>query len=91
MTFKHIHDCWEFFDQFKTLEELEEAFGEIPSKFGSFEVVNISTYEQDGFFEICNSYWDENCGGYDYEYHCVDIKVEDDRTELPWDYGKHFE
>ena len=76
MQFKHIHDCWEFFDQFQTLEELEEAFGEIPSKFGSFEVVNTSTYEQDGFFEICNSYWDDNCGCFDYAYHCVDIEEE---------------
>lgn len=91
MTFKHIHDCWEFFDQFQTVEELEEAFGEIPSKFGSFEIVNTKTYEEDGFFEICNSYWDENLGGYEYDYHCVDIKDEDDRTELPWDYSKHFE
>ena len=70
---KHIKDVWEFLDQFHTQKDLEKAFGEIPNKFGSFEIVNTETYKEDGFFEICNSYWDENVGDYDYDYHCVEI------------------
>lgn len=74
MEFKHIDDCWNYLDQFKTEEELEEAFGEIPSKFGSFDIVNIGTYEEDGCFEICNSYWDKEVGDYDYDYHYVNLE-----------------
>jgi len=70
---KHISEVWEFLDQFKTKEELEKAFGEIQNKFGSFEITNLSTAKEDGYFEICNSYWDENLGDYDYDYHCVEI------------------
>jgi len=74
MEFKHINDCWDYLDQFKTKDELEEAFGEIPSKFGSFDIVNINTYKEDGCFEICNSYWDKDVGDYDYDYHCVNLE-----------------
>ena len=70
---KHISEVWEFLDQFKTVEELEKAFGEIPSKFGSFEIINTETYEEDGYFEVCNSYWDENLGDYMHDYHCVEV------------------
>jgi hypothetical protein len=72
---KHISEVWEFLDQFHTKEDLEEAFGEIPNKFGSFEIVNDKTYEEDGYFEICNSYWDDNVGGYDYDYHTVEVNL----------------
>lgn len=74
MEFKHINDCWNYLDQFHTKETLEEAFGEIPSKFGSFDIVNTETYKEDGRFEICNSYWDKSVGDYDYDYHCVDYE-----------------
>lgn len=72
-TMNHINDVWEYLDQFKTPEELEEAFGDIPSKFGSFEVVNRTTYKEDGVIEICNSYWNTNYMDYDYDYHCVEV------------------
>ena len=71
---KHINDVWEFLDQFKTKEELEKAFGEIPNKFGCFEIINTKTYKEDGYFEICNSYWDERIGDYDYDYHYVEVE-----------------
>lgn len=71
MEFNHINDCWEFLDQFKTPEELEKAFGEILSKFGSFGVVNPNTYKEDGQIEICNSYWNTNYMDYDYDYHTI--------------------
>ena len=72
---KHISEVWEFLDNFHTKKDLEKAFGEIPSKFGSFEIVNTQTYEEDGYFEICNSYWDENVGDYDYDYHTVEVEL----------------
>lgn len=72
---KHINEVWEFLDNFHTKKDLEKAFGEIPSKFGSFEIVNTQTYEEDGYFEICNSYWDENVGDYDYDYHTVEVEL----------------
>lgn len=71
--FNHIEDVWEFLDQFHTEEELEEAFGEIPNKFGSFDIVNRDTYEEEGLIEICNSYWNKNIGDYDYDYHCIEV------------------
>lgn len=72
----HINDVWEFLDNYNTEEELEEAFGEIPSKFGSFDIVNKNTYEEDGYFEVCNSYWDNNLYDYNYSYHTVEYKEE---------------
>lgn len=75
MEFKHINDVWEYLDQFKTVDELEEAFGEIPSKFGSFDIINKSTIEEDGRIEICNSYWDDNVGDYEYDYHTIEVEV----------------
>ena len=35
---KHISEVWDLFAKCKTEEELEEAVGEIPSKFGLFYV-----------------------------------------------------
>lgn len=71
---KHINDVWEFLDQYHTVEELEEAFGEIPSKFGAFEITNKSTCEEDGFVEICNSYWDIEMLDYEYDYHTIELE-----------------
>ena len=72
--FTHINDVWEFLDQFNTLEDLENACSEIPSKFGSFEVVNKDSYKDDGHFDICNSFWCDGINGYEYDYHCVDCE-----------------
>ena len=72
--FEHISEVWDFLDNFKTPDEMEEAFGEIPRKFGSFDITNTSTYQKEGFIEICNSYFDENVGDYDYDYHTVVIE-----------------
>lgn len=72
--FDHISKCCEYLDQFKTLEELKEHLEDLPSKFGSFEIINEDTYKEDGCFEICNSYWDENVGDYDYDYHTIPME-----------------
>ena len=71
---KHINDVWNFLDQYHTVEELEEAFGEIPSKFGSFDIINKRTVEEDGFIEICNSYWDIEMLDYEYDYHTIELE-----------------
>lgn len=73
INFKHINDVWDYLDQFKTFEGLDEAFGVIPAKFGDFEIANLKSYEIDGYFEICNSYWDDNMSGYEYDYHTIEI------------------
>lgn len=71
---KHINDVWNFLDQYHTVEELEEAFGEIPSKFGSFDITNRTTYKEEGFIEICNSYWDIEMLDYEYDYHTIELE-----------------
>lgn len=72
--FEHISEVYEFFDGFKTPEALERAFEEVPAKFGAFDITNRTTYEKEGFIEICNTYFDKNIGDYDYDYHTVLIK-----------------
>lgn len=74
MEFKHINDIWNYLDQFKTIDEIEEAFGELPSKFGSFDIINKDTIKEDERIEICNSYWDDNLGGYEYDYHTIGLE-----------------
>ena len=74
----YIDEIWDYLSQFKTKTELEEAFEDIPSKFGSFEIVNLQTYEEEGYFELCNSYWNKNTNEYDYDYHCVYFKNKED-------------
>lgn len=72
--FEHISEVYEFFDGFKTPEALERAFDKVPAKFGAFDITNRTTCEQEGFIEICNTYFDKNIGDYDYDYHTVLIK-----------------
>lgn len=73
MEFKHINDVWNYLDQFKTVGEVQEAIGEIPNKFGGFDIMNEYTVEEDGFIEVCNSYWDIHYNDYDYCYHTIDL------------------
>ena len=69
--FNHIDEVWEYLNQFKTTEELEKAFGDIPSKFGSF---TITDEEEDGF-EICNSYWDEAIGEQEEDFYWIEKTI----------------
>ena len=71
--FNHINNVWNYLDQFHSINDLEIAFGNIPSKYGSFEIVNKDTYKEDGYFEICNSYWSNQYNDYQYDYHCIKI------------------
>ncbi len=77
MSFNHISEVYEFFDKFKTPEDLEHAFEEIPAKFGSFDITNRSSYKKEGFIEICNTYFDKSIGDYDYDYHTVVIEEDE--------------
>ena len=72
--FQHIDDVWKYLDNFHTKEELEKAFGEIPSKFGSFYIVNKETYKQDGQIIICNSYWDGNIAEQGEDLYSITVK-----------------
>lgn len=72
--FVHINDVWDFLDNFKTVREMEEAFEEIPSKFGSFSIINEYEVTVDGCMEIENTYWDDHTGEYEYDYHTVNIR-----------------
>lgn len=75
--FNHISEVWKYLDQFKTPNELESAFGEIPNKFGTFYIDNEMTYEEDGFIQLVNTYWDENVGDYFNDYNCISIESEE--------------
>ena len=69
--FDHISKCWQYLDQFKTLEELEDHLEDLPLKFGTFDITNEETAEQEGFAEVRNTYWDDNMCDWDYAYHTV--------------------
>jgi len=73
---KNIEEVWNFLDQFHAQEELEKALRTIPSDFGSFEIINLETFKEDGHFEICNSFWDKIDNDYVYEYHCVEAQTQ---------------
>jgi hypothetical protein len=89
MEFKHIDDVWTYWDNIKlsanareSVAILDKACGEIPSKFGGFEVVNVSTAEEERMLEICNSYWNTNYMDYDYDYHTIFLPEEKTRESM---------
>ena len=78
MEFNDLNDVWNYIDSIKLVNDadesiliLDEAFKEIPAKFGGFEVINRSTAEEERRIEICNSYWNTNYMDYDYDYHTI--------------------
>ena len=87
MEYKHINDCWVAIREAKTIEEVENLFEQFPRWSGDWEVII-----EDGQYVVYNTYFDEQCDSFDTDCETLDIEVEeDDRSELPWDYGKHFE
>lgn len=72
-SFNHFDEVWEYLNQFKTKEELEKAFEDIPSKFGSFFI----THEEEDGFEICNSYWDKAIGEHEENFYWMKKTVKD--------------
>ena len=52
---KHISEVWALLEKCKTEEELEEAIGEIPNKFGNFSYERID----EDTVRVTNFYYDE--------------------------------
>jgi len=87
MEYKHINDCWAAIREAKTIEEVENLFEQFPRWSGDWDVVI-----EDDQYVVYNTYFDEQCDSFDTDCEILDIEVEeDDRSELPWDYSKHFE
>ena len=89
MEYKHINDCWAASREAKTIEEVENLFEQFPRWSGDWDVVI-----EDGHYVVYNTYFDPQYDSFDTDFELLDIEVEedeDDRSELPWDYIKHFE
>ena len=89
MEYKHINDCWAAIREAKTIEEVKNLFEQFPRWSGDWDVV-----VEDEHYVVYNTYFDEQCGDFDTDCETLDIEVEedeDDRSELPCDYSKHFE
>ena len=89
MEYNHINDCWSEIREAKTIEEVKDLFEKFPRWSGDWEVII-----EDGHYVVYNTYFDEQCDSFDTDFELLDIEVEedeDDRSELPWDYSKHFE
>ena len=88
MEIKHIKDCWTLIRHEKTIEGVNRVLEELPRWSGDWEVII-----EDGQYVVVNSYYDAQYDNWETDYETLDIEVEieDDRSELPWDYGKHFE
>lgn len=89
MEIKHIKDCWTLIKQAKTIEEVKRILEELPRWSGDWEVVI-----EDDQYVVYNSWYDRQCDCWEDDCEYLDIEVEeddeDDRSEMPWDYGKHF-
>ena len=66
---KHISEVWALLEKCKTEEELEDAIGKIPNKFGIF------TYERtdEDTITVTNDYYDKSLDDYFYEEVDLDI------------------
>jgi hypothetical protein len=89
MEYKHINDCWAAIREAKTIEEVKNLFEQFPRWSGDWDVVI-----EDEHYVVYNTYFDPQYDEFDTDFELLDIEVEedeDDRSELPWDYSKHFE
>ena len=88
MEYKHINDCWAAVREAKTIYEVHKLFDQFPRWSGDWDVVI-----EDDHYVVYNTYFDSQYDEFDTDFEILDIEVEedeDDRSELPWDYGKHF-
>lgn len=72
---KHISEVWDLLEKCKTEEELKEAIGEIPNKFGSF------SYERtdEDTITVTNTYYDKSLEDYYEDEVDLDIpEIEED-------------
>lgn len=74
METKTLGQIWDFLDTHNnSVDDLVRACEAMSGDFGNFEVVNRDTYETDGYFNVCNSYW--NGEDYDYDYHTINLPL----------------
>ena len=85
MEIKHIKDCWTLIKHEKTIEGVKKVLEELPRWSGDWEI-----QIEDNQYLVINSYYDAQCDNWETDYDWLDIEVEDDRSELPWDCSKHF-
>ena len=57
---KHISEVWDLFESCQTEDELEDAIGEIPSKFGLFYIDR----KDSDTVTVTNTYYDEQLQDY---------------------------
>lgn len=81
MTFNHINDVWDYLDNAESLKDLNVRMGNIPNKFGTFDIINEESWKEDGCIEIVNAYYDDNIGEMQEEYHTVDVESFNQETE----------
>ena len=91
MTYNHIRDCWAAIREAKTKAEVLKLFDEFPRWSGDWEIE-----VEDEHYVVYNTYFDRLYDSFDTDFSDLDIPlededIEDDRSELPWDYSKHFE
>lgn len=89
MKYNHINDCWAAIREAKTIEEVKNLFEQFPRWSGDWDIVI-----EDDQYVVYNNYFDSQYDEFNTDFEILDIEVEedeDDRSELPWDYSKHFE
>jgi hypothetical protein len=89
MEIKHIKDCWTLIRHEKTIEGVKKVLEELPRWSGDW-YIEI----EDNQYVVYNNWYDEQLDEENVDYEILDIEVEEDeadRSELPWDYSKHFE
>ena len=91
-TWLHISDVTACFEVCKSKADVERVIELAPTHFGHFEVC---FNDEDEYFTITNTFYerDEACEEeYDFDYpEDWEYDIDEDRSELPWDYGKHFD
>lgn len=81
MEFTHINDVEEFLQQSKGLKDLENRLGEIPNKFGDFEIIEVD--KENNFITVRNIYYDKNLQSYEiYDIYLEDILLDADFEDI---------
>lgn len=71
---KHISEVWNYLREAKTKDELEERIGDIPNKFGDWDIEKT----EDGRCRVINYYYDELCENWDEDCEDLDIMFEEE-------------
>ena len=94
--FTHVNDIWEALEACETVTHIYDILDNIPAKFGTWWADVVGEDE----IEVTNQWWDDNQQDMMVESQTFEVDLapdtddpieDDDRSELPWDYGKHFD